>query len=257
MYRRVKNWNLTAGLVDRTSTFVTATFIVVLWEGYARFTPQGNNYFPSVGYTIQQTGANVDVVLTAIHVTFMEAVSAFLLATLVGVVLGIVLSESFIARQMSMPLVVLIYSIPHAILAPLFMVWFGTGFAGVVVFGAWVAFFPVFINTMTGMSQIDEEFRHLGHLIGATRWQMLRYIKFWSALPNIASSVRVAVQLSIVGVIIAEFLATGSGLGHLIISSTQRAQLGLTFGAVITIMFVALAFYKLVDLTMVIVMPEP
>ena len=247
----VREW--LRGLVPSLAILVG---IVVLWQVYAvSFNPRGDIYFPSVTYTLDQTLSNADLVVAGLRTTFTEVLVSFVLAVTVGVLLGVVVAESFVVRQMSMPLIVYLYAIPHAILAPLFLIWFGTDIRGVATFSAWVAFFPIFINTITGINQVDEEFELLGEAIGATRWQMLRHIKIWTALPNIASSVRAAVQLSIVGVIIAEFLATGSGLGYLIIKATQRAQIGLTFGTVISIMVFAVAFYKLVDLGLSAVVP--
>ncbi|HZD44330.1 MAG TPA: ABC transporter permease subunit, partial [Methanomicrobiales archaeon] len=226
---RVKSW-----LRYNASAIGVVVVLVVLWSVYARFlSPGGNNYFPSPLFTVTQTAAHFDSVLTSLRTTFTEVIAAFLLAILVGVVLGIVIEEVFVVRQMSMPIIIFVYSIPQAILAPLFIIWFGTGLGGIAAFGTWVAFFPIFINTLTGMADIDVEYRQLCQVIGASRWQTLRYVKLWKALPHIASSIRVAVQLSIVGVIIAEFLATGQGLGYLIVSSTQNAQIGLTFGTVI------------------------
>lgn len=262
--RRVRRGGLNAagGVMAWLRGLVPSLLIVagvlVVWEVYAtNFNPRGNNYFPSVTYTVEQSLDNSDQIVAGLETTFTEVVVSFLLAVAVGVVLGIVIAESFVVRQMSMPLIVYLYSIPHAILAPLFLIWFGTNIRGVAAFSAWVAFFPVFINTITGINQVPERFELLGEAIGATRWQMLRHVKIWTALPNIASSVRAAVQLSIVGVIIAEFLATGTGLGYLIIRSTQRAQIGLTFGTIISIMVFAVVFYKLVDLTLAAIVPGP
>uniref|UniRef100_A0A7D5KLJ5 ABC transporter permease subunit n=2 Tax=Natrinema halophilum TaxID=1699371 RepID=A0A7D5KLJ5_9EURY len=225
--------------------------LLAVWEGYSRFlNTRGNTYFPSIEFTYRQTMANKDMIVDGILVTFSEAILAFVFAMIIGVALGVLISEVATVRQMSMPVIVFVYSFPHAILAPLFIIWFGRGTMAVGLFGAWVAFFPVFINTLTGMSQTKEEFKYLGDVIGASRWQMLRYIKIWEALPHIASSTRIAVQLSLVGVIIAEFLATGDGLGFLIVRATQRAEIGFAFGTIIVIMLVAVAFYKIVSLAL-------
>lgn len=230
--------------------------MLAVWEGYTRFlNTRGDTYFPSISFTYQQTVENRNMILDGVVVTFSEAIVAFVFAMVIGVTLGIVISEIATVRQMSMPVIIFVYSFPHAILAPLFIIWFGRGMMAVGLFGAWVAFFPVFINTLTGFSQTKEEFRHLGDVIGTSRWQMLRYIKFWEALPHIASSTRIAVQLSLVGVIIAEFLATGDGLGFLIVRATQRAQIGLAFGTIIVIMLVAVAFYKIVSLALDWIVP--
>lgn len=242
---------ITRGVHRRRWTVLIVAGLLAAWEGYARFlNPRGPVYFPGAVFSARQSWANREMIWDGIVVTLSEAVSAFLLAMALGIVLGILIAELAVFRQMSMPFVVFAYSFPHAILAPLFVIWFGRGLFGVALFGAWVAFFPVFINTLTGMSQTRQEFRYLGRTIGATPWQMLRYIEIWEALPHIASSARIAVQLSIVGVVIAEFIATGTGLGYLVVWAVQRSQIGLAFGAIVAIMIVAVTFYKMVSLVL-------
>lgn len=248
---RIVDW-----LRTNTGTFVVLAFLLTAWEGYTQLFVQNDLYLPSLTFTVEQTLENSDQVIEGIRVTFTEVLVAFPLAVTVGVVVGIVFAESFVIRQLSMPVLIFAYGIPHAILAPLFLIWFGTGLRGLAIFAAWLAFFPVFINTFTGVSRIDPELQQLSDITGATRWQRLRYIKFWTALPEIISSIKIAIQMTIVGVIIAEFLATGGGLGYLIIKSTQRAQIGLTFGTVIVIMLFAIVLYKVVSTALEAVNPH-
>lgn len=231
-------------------------FLVVTWEVYGRFyNPRGNLYFPSVSYTLAQTGGNLDIVGQATVSTFTGVTFALVLSLFFGVLFGVLVGESFVVRQLMMGQIVYAYSIPPAIIAPLFIIWFGDNIVGVATFGAWVAFFPVFINTITGISQLDDEYRQLGSVFGATRWQMLRYFKIWRALPNIASSTKAAVQLSFVGVVVAEFLASGTGLGNLIIKTIQSAQLGFTFGSVVIIMIMSVVYFTIVTVAIQWIVP--
>lgn len=249
----MKNFSLNrlvTAFVSRRWTVTVVLALLVVWEVYGRFfNPRGPQYFPSATFTARQTWDHRELVFEGAVITLQGAVLAFAVAMVTGVILGIIVSELAVFRQLSMPVLVFSYSLPHAILAPLFIVWFGRDVVGVALFGAWVGFFPVFINTLTGMGQIREELRYYGRSLGATAWQEVRYIKFWEALPNIASSSRIAVQLSIVGVIIAEFLATGTGLGYLIVWAVQRARIGLAFGTIVAIMVLAVAIYATVSYT--------
>lgn len=79
----------------------------------------------------------------------------------------------------------------------------------------------------------------------ATRWQRIRYLKFFQAVPDIISRIRISIQMTIVGVVVAEFIVGGVGLGHLIQQSTYRGRLGLTFGAVVTIAVGAIILFKI------------
>lgn len=244
-------------VVEYWSALALGVVLIVAWEVYAQyFNPAGDQYFPSLGYIAGQSMESIDVLAGGLLTTIEGVVLAYALAMVIGVTLGVVFSEVRTIRQLLTPSLIFGYTLPAALLAPLFIIWFGRGISGAAVFAAWMAFFPVFINTMTGMNQVDEDFRYLGELYGATTWQMIRHIKIWIALPHIATSAKVAVQYSILGVIIAEFLGTGTGLGYLIVISAQRAQLGLVYGTVIALIVFAVIFYNLVAAVVDYVTPE-
>lgn len=228
------------------TTVVIVLLLLVAWEGFARVTPQGNNYFPTLEYTFEQTLASSDLLLSSLQSTATATVLSFVVAVLVGVFLGIVFSQFILVREIGMPALIFAYALPAAILAPLFVIWFGIGLSGVVAFGAWVAVFPVFINTMTGIGQTDPELYQLAEVYGASDWQTLRLIEIWKALPHISAGAKIAVQSSIVGVIVGEFIASGSGLGYLIVLAAQRAQLGFTYGTIVMLIIFAVTFFTVV-----------
>ncbi|WP_121743292.1 ABC transporter permease [Natronorubrum halophilum] len=276
-------WKTQRWIKRQLPTLLTLVGMVVLWEVIARVI--GNNrIFASVGYTRRQLMAEIDTVLIKVTETFTSVIVAFVIAVFVGVLLGVVIAEVFALRQMTMPLVIFAYAVPHPVLAPMFIIWFlvagdivlftftgpsaylldsvtaeqatqTVAISGVTTFGAWVGFFPVFINTITGMNELEDRFEHLGTVLGATRWQMVKYFRFWRALPNITSSMKSTVQLSIVGVIVAEFIASSQGIGYQIVLAWKSASLGYMFGVVLVIMFGSYLFYQIVVWTLKVVTP--
>lgn len=266
---RVRRW-----LRRRLPTLLTGVGVLVLWELLARLV-DNNRIFASTSYTRRQLFEQADTVLIKVMETFTSVVVAFVIAVVLGVLLGMVIAELFTVRQMTMPVIIFAYAVPHPILAPMFIIWFLGGrdvvllsfvgpsallfdsvtaaqatqtlaIDGVSTFGAWVGFFPVFVSTITGMNQLEERFEHLGVVLGATRWQMVKYFRFWRALPNVASSVKSTVQLSIVGVIVAEFIASSQGIGYQIVLAWKNAALGYLFGVVVVIMVGSYVFYQFV-----------
>jgi len=262
-------------LTDRVPALLSVVVLLVLWQLLAMVIDD-NRIVAYPDYTWRQLSARADPVFTKIVETFTSVAVAFLLAVLLGVTLGLVIAELRTVREMSMPMVIFAYAIPHPVLAPVFIIWFLTvvdpivlfsftgpsaylldsvtaadaaqSFAinGVTTFAAWIGFFPVFLGTMTGMNALEERFEHLGTVLGATRFQMIRYFRFYRALPNIASSIKATVQLSIIGVIAAEFIASSSGIGYQIVRAWKNAKLGYMFGVVLTIMIVAYLFFQTV-----------
>lgn len=232
--------------------------LLVLWQIYSQFiNTRGDIYFPSIEYTIRQTVEFQETVIKGFQVTLAEVFVGFVLAVIIGVIVGVIFAKSFLIRQGTMPALVYFYSLPHAIVAPLFIVWFGNGLLGIGLFVAWFGFFSVLINTITGLTQVDEEFHYLAEVAGASEWQRLRKIEIWAALPHIVGGVKIAVQQSIVGAIIAEFIATGSGLGFLIILSGKMLRQGMMFGVLILIMLFAVIFYKFVSFALDAFTPGP
>lgn len=229
-----------------------------VWFIYSTFiNTRGDAYFPSIQYTVGQSYEFRATILEGIFTTTAEVTVGFLMSIVIGVAIGIIFAESFVIRQASLPALVFTYSVPHAIMAPLFIIWFGRGILGIGLFVAWFGFFQVMINTITGFTQVNEEFRHLGEVVDASRWQMIKKIKFWAALPHITGGIKVAVQQSIIGAVIAEFIASGGGLGFLILNSLLVLREGLTFGVLIVLMIFAVIFYKVVATAIDWAVPGP
>lgn len=221
---------------------------LVLWQIFAQFfNPRGNAFFPSPTYTIEQTMANTDLLIAGLQTTVTEIVVGYVFAVVFGISMGILLTEIYTVRHMSLPLVLFFHSIPLAILAPLFLGWFGTGIVGIGIFVAWGGFFPVFINTITGLTQFPPEFNLLSEITGATKLQRLYYIKIWAALPHISTGMKIAANLAVVGAVIAEFIASGSGLGFTIVFAEQRALAGLMFGTIFLIILVGVIWFTTVS----------
>lgn len=257
----------------RLPTLAAGVVFILCWEVIARVI--GNNRIVAdIPYTTSSLLAEADTISMQVSETFSSVFVAFVLAVLFGVGLGLVVAEIYTIRQMTMPLIIFAYAVPHPVLAPMFIIWFLVGgdvtllsftgpsayvfpgvtaadaqldlaIDGVSTFGAWVGFFPVFVSTITGMNALEERFEHLGTVLGASRWQMVKYFRFWRALPNIASSIKSTVQLSIVGVIVAEFIASSSGIGYQIVLGWKTGDLGYMFGVVLVIMLGSYTFYQL------------
>lgn len=241
---------------SQIGTLLVVGGLFASWLIYSTFfNPRGDIYFPSVGYTIQQTLEFSDLVIAGVQTTFVSILFGYVLSLIAGVTIGVILAESFVVRQMSLPSIVFSYSLPHAILAPVFILWFGNGILGIGIFAAWFGFFSVMINTITGFNSVEREFHYLADVVGATHWQKIQKIKVWAALPHVASGAKIALQQTIIGVIIGEFIATGSGLGYLIVSASALNRLGLLFGVLIIIMVFAITMYKLVSLVIEFITP--
>lgn len=254
--RRLSTDRITHWITDNASRIVALVVVVGLWEIFTNFiTTRSNQYYPSIEFIVTETLAHSDLIIEGAQVTILAIVIGFMTAVAFGIFIGTVLAESFLFRQLSLPIVIFSYSMPHGILAPIFFIWFGTGLQTVIAFVTWSAFFNVFVTTLTGMASVDREFYYLADTLGATRWQVLTKIKFWAALPHITTGIKLAAQASVVATVIAEFIAAGAGLGFILVQQGDLVSTGLMFGDLILLIIIAIVWYSLISRLLKILVP--
>jgi NitT/TauT family transport system permease protein len=165
----------------------------------------------------------------AAFVTLEETIIGFLIGSLLGIGLAVALSELLPLRQLLQPYVVAIQAVPKVAVAPLFLIWFGFGIESKVALVISIMFFPVLVNTLTGLDSVSDEQLELMRALRATRWQTLRRVKIYVALPYLLASFEVCLVLSLTAAVVAEMLGSGAtvGLGSLInIYSARMSSAG-------------------------------
>jgi NitT/TauT family transport system permease protein len=192
--------------------------------------------------------ARYDILLTHAIPTTLESAAGFVLATVLGVALAILITYSRMAREALYPNLVFFQLIPKIALAPLFIIWLGVGAQSRVAFSIFIAFFPVVIATTAGFMSVDRNMLRLCRSLTATEWQVFTNIRFPSALPYIFSGMKIAITLAIIGVIIGEFITAQAGLGYLIIFATARADTEVSMAAMVVLCICGLLLYGLVAL---------
>lgn len=154
-------------------------------------------------------------------ITLLETIASFLLVTLLGLLTATLLWYVGSLAEILEPYLVILNSLPKSALAPLLIVWLGTGTNTIIVAGISVAVFGSVISLYTGFSQADPEMLKLIYTLGGSRKDALLKVILPSSIPLILSNMKVNIGLSLVGVIIGEFLAARRGLGYLIIYGSQ------------------------------------
>lgn len=203
---------------------------------------------PSPVSTLAYIAERWPILLTHAVPTTLESALGFLLATVLGVALAIVITYSAVAREALYPNLVFFQLIPKIALAPLFIIWLGVGTQSRVAFSIFIAFFPVVIATTAGFLSVDRSMLRLCRSLTATEWQVFTHVRFPAALPYIFSGMKVAITLAIIGVIIGEFITAQAGLGYLIIFATARADTEVSMAAIVVLCVCGLLLYGLVAL---------
>jgi len=190
-----------------------------------------------------------------IWATVYSTILGFIIATLGGLSLAILIVHSRIASGIITPPLLLLQIVPKMALAPIVLVWVGLGLASRTIVVVLVTFFPIVISTITGLQSVEPEAIDLARSLHMNRYNILRKIRFPNAMPHIFSGLRVASTLAVIGAIISEFVAAQSGLGYIILSSGFVLDTALQFGALALVTLFGVVFYGLVVLAERIAMP--
>lgn len=187
--------------------------------------------------------------LLHIAVTLLETLVSFLLVIGIGLLAATFLWYSRKTSEILEPYLVILNSLPKSALAPLFIVWLGTGITTIIVAGVSVAIFGCIISLYTGFKQADSEKITLVHTLGGTKKDAFFKVVLPGSIPTILSTMKVNIGLALVGVIIGEFLAARRGLGYLIIYGSQTFQLDMVITSIIILCIFAMGLYQLIQNT--------
>jgi len=203
----------------------------LLWSWVARDNPYVLPTLSSVG---QQFVDEPELYVSNAATTLQEALLGLAAGTAAAVLLAVAIGESALVRRGVTPLAVILNVTPVVAIAPALVVAFGFGMTPKVIVTGLITFFPVLMNTVTGLRSVDRHVLQVFRTVNASRLDVLVRLRFPSALPYLFSSLRVVFPLSLVGAIVAEFSAAGarSGLGTLITVASSNSQLDRVFAAI-------------------------
>lgn len=187
--------------------------------------------------------------------TFYEVVGGFILSAVVGVILGIAIVWSDWLKRTILPFLVFLNTLPKIAVAPLFLVWFGYGILPNILIVILISFFPMVINTATGLVAVEEDLLDLVNYLHATKWQKLKLIQLPNSLPYIFSGLKITSTTAVVGAIVGEFIASDKGLGSVIISSQTTLSTPAIFGSLILITVIGMGLFWGVEIMEKALMP--
>lgn len=173
--------------------------------------------------------------LTGLAVTAMTTLLGLAAALVFGVLLALGVIYVPMLRSLVMPLLAAFNSIPKIAIAPLFVIWFGLGAESKIVLAFLLALFPIFVNSLTGLSEIEPDILDLSKLAGGNGWKIFTKIRLMNAAPYIADAIKVAFPLALVGSIVGEFIGGNQGIGHLILYGQFNLDTPLVFAALVSI----------------------
>jgi ABC-type nitrate/sulfonate/bicarbonate transport system permease component len=181
-------------------------------------------------------------------VTLKEVVFGFAIAAVAGIGFALLIHLSETARRAVYPLLVASQTIPIVILAPILVVWFGFGLTPKLMIVALICFFPITVNMLDGLRSVDPDLTKMLRSLGAGRLQRLWRAEIPTALPYAFSGARVAITVSVIGAVFAEYVGSSEGLGHLINQAQAQLLTARSFAAVVVLSAMAILLFALVSL---------
>src|ERR1700724_3439058 len=168
-------------------------------------------------------------------VSGLEFIVGYVIASLIGIALGLAMASSELAKQITQPWISGLYATPTIALAPLFILWFGIGIWSKVLVVIFLVLFPVTINTEAGLRTTSERLIEMLRSFGASPRQIFIKVSLPSAVPFILAGLKLGIGRGLIGVVVAELFGSRAGLGRLIAQSADAFNMPELFAGVIVL----------------------
>ncbi|MDD6208734.1 MAG: ABC transporter permease [Clostridiales bacterium] len=236
--KRIKRWQ-----------YMILILFLLLWQTAASFGWIDPFIFSSPGRLLKCGLSMIKDGSLMYHtgITLLETFVSFFLVNLIGILAAVILWWNNTIAKIFEPYLVVLNSLPKSALAPVFIVWLGANMKTIIVAAVSVAVFGTILNLFTSFQTVEQDKIRLIQTLGGSKKDVLFKVILPGNIPAILSQMKVNIGLSLVGVIIGEFLAAKSGLGYLIIYSSQVFRLDCVILSIVILCIVATGLFLLLS----------
>ena len=218
-----------------------------MWHVLVKLVQVPSFILPSPTELYQAFVSKFSVIAAHSVITFTEALGGFALSFILGVLFAVAVVYSRHLQNTLYPLIVILYAMPKSAFAPLMVIWVGYGLLSKIAIAFLVAFFPIVVNTVVGLREIEPELLDLARIYRGSQFDVFRKIRLPNSLPYMFAGIKVALVLSVTGAIVAEFVAANQGLGYLILQANYSLDTAFALVNLLILAFLSLALFTLVD----------
>ena len=226
---------------------VAAAVLFAVWELATRYGNISPLILPAPSKILATAIDHFSVLVRMSAVTAYEFVLGFVLAAVIGLPLGALIVYARPVEMAIYPLLVAFQTIPKAAIAPILIVWLGTGIMSKIFIAFAISFFPIVVDTIIGLRSSQPETIYLVRAMGATPFQVFRHVRFPNALPAIFGGLKVASTLAVIGAIVGEFVSSDTGLGYLLLVANGELDTRLVFACVLVLTLLGLVFFFVIE----------
>mgnify|MGYP003543108285 CR=1 FL=1 len=244
MNARAKNAGKTA---DILWGLAGAILLVVIWEGSVRLFQLPAYVLPGISEILKSVVDQQSTLIDAAWITFMEALGGYVIGSVGGILLAVLLTLQPTLKRWCLPAASAINSVPVVAYAPLILLWCGMGMESKIVMASLAVGFTVFLSAMTGLDQANQKSIDLLRSFGASKLALIWRLRLPAALPLIASAMRVSTTRSIIVAIVTEMLGAYGGLGWVIYQAVLQIDFVQVWSAIFVASAISLAFFGVVS----------
>ncbi|HXC32310.1 MAG TPA: ABC transporter permease [Verrucomicrobiae bacterium] len=227
---------------------LSAILLILFWQWYTEKFEVSPAVFPAPLQVWQSLWINLKdgTFVNDLGVTLREVVIGFIGGSLVGFFLALIISEFRPVRTIVYPYVIGLQSVPKTAVAPMFLIWFGFGIESKVALVVATVFFPVLINTLSGIERTDPDQLDLLRAYCGRRWRIFLRVKLPTALPPLFAGLELAIVLAVIAAVVAEFLGAVGGLGYRILAYNTNLDMAGEFAALTVLSLTGFVLHAIV-----------
>ena len=201
----------------------------LLWEAVVRLFQIQSFVLPAPTAILASMVEWHQVILLAAWQTFLTTIIGFAIAVVFGLAIGTAIGSSPVLYDAFYPALIGFNSIPKVAVVPILVIWFGIGMVPAIITAFLISFFPIMVNVATGIATVEPELRDVLRALGAKQHQVVLKVGLPRAMPYFFASLKIAISVAFVGSILAETVASDSGIGHLMLVASSRFEVPLAF----------------------------
>ncbi|WP_407947641.1 ABC transporter permease [Paradesulfitobacterium ferrireducens] len=237
-----------SGIRRNFPAFILLILVLLLWEIVVKGLKVPLWLLPApsqVGKALWQTR---HLLLQHTFTTVLETTAGFGLAVAAGILTGLLMGIFPSVKRLFYPFLIISQTIPLIAVAPLLILWLGYGLLPKIITVILVCYFPVTISLLEGLEASDPDYTRLLRSMGASRWQILRLVRWPHALPSLFAGLKIAATYSVMGAVIGEWLGASSGLGVYLTNSSHSFLTDRVFAAIFTITVLSFVYFLVISL---------
>ncbi len=221
--------------------------VLALWQALCMVLGIPEYLVPSPVAVLGAVRDDWSILVSAAGPTIVEAGLGFLLGNTVAIIVAVCFVYNKLIEEMYFPVAILIKTIPIVAIAPVLKIILGNGIEPKVVVAALICFFPTLVNAVRGLRAVNPNLLELMHVLSASKFEVFRHVRFFSATPYIFSALKVSVTMCVLGAIVGEWIGSNKGIGYLLLQSMYDFNAPRLFATILTASTIAITGFAIVS----------